>query len=672
MCGIAGFFERKGAPVDLATVVRMTRTLIHRGPDEEGYFVNAPRGGTDGETPVRSLPPSVAARAGATAGNVVLGHRRLSIIDLRSGQQPLSNEDGTVWITYNGEVYNFQELSSELQRLGHRFRSRCDTEAIVHAYEEWGVDALRRLRGMFAFALWDEREQRMLLARDRVGKKPLYYLLDEQRLMFGSEIKALLEADGVSRDLDLAALSDYLSLLYVPAPRTIFRAVRKLPAAHYALVGPSSFEVRPYWDLPFLPDDAASEERMGEELLGILDEATRMRMISEVPLGAFLSGGVDSSAVVGLMARASERPVITNSISFSVSSYDETPHARRVSELFRTEHHEHHVTADALSVVDRLAWHYDEPFADSSAVPTFYVSKTARERVTVALSGDGGDENFAGYRRYYFDLRENLVRDLVPAALGRRVFALLGRLYPKADWLPRVFRGKAFLSNLARDPLEAYFFTMSAFHEDQKNALLQPEIVRTLSGYRTVDLFREIYDRAPAADHLSRIQYLDVKTYLCDDILTKVDRASMAVSLEVRCPILDHVFMEHAARIPWRHKLVGTEGKHIFKAALKRMLPDDILYRRKMGFGVPILEWLRGDLRELGSHLVLEGQASAELFRKPYLQKIWSEHQRGVRNWATQLWSIMMLNLWHDSFLAGANSRRAPDPGTALPAGVER
>lgn len=654
MCGIAGIFNRDGGPVSPDLLIRMTRTLIHRGPDEEGYFVNAGIAGSK-EQGARSREQGVPFRGLKNGlggkGNVGLGHRRLSIIDLASGQQPLSNEDGTIWVILNGEIYNFQSLMSELKSRGHRFRTRSDTETIVHAYEEWGAKSIERLRGMFAFALWDEKKQQLLLARDRVGKKPLYYLEDKGRFIFGSEIKAVLECLGISRDLDLTALSDYLSLLYVPSPKTIFQSIRKLPAAHYAVVTAGSFEVRPYWDLPFYPQHNLTESQMIDDLLGILDEATRIRMISEVPLGAFLSGGIDSSAVVGLMSGASQDPVITNSISFSVAKYNEINYARQVAKLFETDHHEMHVTPEAIPVIEQLAWHYDEPFADSSAVPTYYVSKMARENVTVSLSGDGGDENFAGYRRYYFDMRENLVRNLVPAPLRTPVFGLLGKLYPKADYLPQIFRGKAFLSNVARDPVEAYFFSVSALYEDQKKLLLNHDILRELNGYRTSDFFHKIYRNAPAKDHLSRIQYLDIKTYLCEDILTKVDRASMAVSLEVRCPILDHVFMEYVARIPSDFKLVGTNGKHIFKKALKSYLPDDILYRKKMGFGVPILEWLRKDLKGYAKSLVLDGEASRLYLQGDYLQKIWNEHQRGIRNRSTELWIVMMLNLWYKKFM---------------------
>lgn len=391
-----------------------------------------------------------------------------------------------------------------------------------------------------------------------------------------------------------------------------------------------------------------------EGIRELLAESTRIRMISEVPLGAFLSGGIDSSAVVAFMAQNSAEPVRTSSIGFSVAAYDETRYAQQVADLFGTDHDKRVVTPEAVSIIEKLAWHYDEPFADSSAIPTFYVSQAARERVTVALSGDGGDENFCGYRRYAFDLRENFVRGLLPRALRNPIFGGLGRLYPKADYLPQVFRGKAFISNVARDPVEAYCFSMSAFQESEKQSLMDPGVFRELAGHRTVDLFRHYYDEAPAEDHMSRIQYLDIKTYLCDDILTKVDRASMAVSLEVRCPILDHRFMEYAATISWREKIRGGDKKRILKRSLAPLLPDEILYRPKMGFGLPILEWLRTDLKDYARDLILESEATDRYFQRRHLEKIWEQHQSGMRNRATELWVVMMFNLWHRRFMESA------------------
>lgn len=654
MCGIAGIFNRNSEPINVQLLLRMTRTLIHRGPDEEGFFVNTTKGIPDFEPhiPFHTLSEIKDRNSdNIPQGYVGLGHRRLSIIDLASGQQPLCNEDGSIWIIFNGEIYNFQTVQAELENRGHQFRTHSDTETIVHAYEEWGEKSLARLRGMFAFALWDERRHQLLFARDRVGKKPLYYLQDKNRVIFGSEIKALLEAPEVSRKIDLMAFSDYLSLIYIPSPRTIFSSISKLPAGHYAIATKDSFEVRSYWDLSFDPCHEISEFQMVDDLLSILEESTRLRMISEVPLGAFLSGGVDSSAVVAMMTRSSKEPVVTNSISFSVSSYNEIEYARKIAKQFTTDHHEFHVEPEAVPVVEKLAWHYDEPFADSSAVPTYYVSKIARNNVTVSLSGDGGDENFAGYKRYYFDLRENFVRNLVPGFLQKPVFGLITKLYPEADILPQIFRGKAFMKNIARDPVEAYFFSMCTFYEDEKRQLLNPDVLKILNEYSTSDLFHKIYKTAPAEDHLSRIQYLDIKTYLCEDILTKVDRASMAVSLEVRCPLLDHVFMEYAARIPSKLKRVGKDGKHIFKRALKDYLPNDILYRKKMGFGVPILEWLRSNLRDYSREIILNGPASQTYLQRDYLEKLWNEHQVGIRDSSTKLWSIMMLNLWHARFV---------------------
>ena len=652
MCGIAGIYHRNGAPADVETLLRMTRTLTHRGPDEEGYFVNR---AADASAPA-GLPLRTLENPGA--GNVGLGHRRLSIIDLATGQQPLTNEDGSVWVSYNGEIYNFQALKKELEDKGHRFRTHCDTETIVHAYEEWGERAAERFRGMFAIAVWDESKQRIWLARDRVGKKPLYYFLDEDRLIFGSEIKAILEAPGVCRDVDLTGLSDYLSLLYVPAPKSIFKSIRKLPAAHYALGNAASFEVKPYWDLSFQPRHDRSEQQTIEELLGILDEATRLRMISDVPLGAFLSGGIDSSAVVALMAQASAEPVITNSISFSAAKYNEAHHALRVAQMYGTDHNEFHVTPEAIPVIEQLAWNYDEPFADSSAVPTYYVSKTAREHVTVSLSGDGGDENFAGYRRHYFDMRENFVRNLVPRPLRNPIFGFLGRLYPKADYLPRVFRGKAFLSNVARDPVEAYFFTMSAFHGDRKQNILRNDVRDGLAGYRTSELFHDTYNRAPANDHLSKLQYLDIKTYLVDDILTKVDRASMAHSLEVRVPILDHHLVEWAASLAPGHKLHRGQGKYLLKRALRPYLPDNILYRRKMGFAVPLDTWFRGPLSERVRDALL-GPALMEtgIFDRERVATLIDDHQ--ARRWdhSAPLWSLLMFAGFQRRFL-----ETAPEP----------
>jgi asparagine synthase (glutamine-hydrolysing) len=628
MCGIAGIFGLNGGPANehRDVLTRMTRTLVHRGPDDEGYFVDGPVG---------------------------LGFRRLSIIDLSSGHQPLSNEDGSVWIIFNGEVYNYPDLTTELEGKGHVFRTRSDTEAIVHAYEEWGVDCLERLRGMFAFAIWDQRRRQLFLARDRLGKKPLYYATVNGAFIFGSEIKALLAFPGVDRSIDLEALHDYLSLLYIPSPKTIFRQIRKLAAGHYLVAGQGGLRTAQYWDVHF-GGDHYGEANPAERLAEILRESVTMRLRSDVPLGAFLSGGLDSSAVVGMMARTLRSPVITSSIGFTEDEFNEVQYARQVAMHFRTDHHEHTVTPHAMEVLQRLVWHYDEPFADSSAVPTFYVSKLAREHVTVALSGDGGDENFAGYRRYYFDTRENKVRNIVPRGLRQPVFGLVGSLYPKADFLPRVFRGKAFLSNVARTPWEAYLYSVSAVKEPDISKLLNGDVQTALAGYRTATLFEDLYHAADGPDSLSKVQYIDFKTYLPDDILAKVDRASMANSLEVRCPILDHHVVEYAAALPSRLKLQGMRTKLIFKEALRGLLPDEIIERKKMGFAVPVGTWLRTELRGLVSDYVLDTHTRHDFFDHGLIRRWWDEHRSGLRDRTTELWGLLVFNMWYDRFARGA------------------
>ena len=626
MCGLSGIYNyRNLEPVSACVLKAMNDTLIHRGPDDEGFYV---------------------------ANEIGLGHRRLSIIDLAAGHQPMSNEDGTVWVVFNGEIYNFLELHDFLQSKGHQFKTRSDTEVIVHLYEEKGEQCFRELRGMFAIAIWDGRNKKLILARDRVGKKPLFYYHDGSRILFGSEIKAILRMPGVCRDIDIEALSDYFSFLYVPAPKSIFKKIRKVLPGHYLVVSAHGTRETQYWDLSFSEIDNLPEEKWCESLLDALKEAVRIRLMSEVPLGAFLSGGVDSSAVVAMMKSVMDGPVITSSIGFDERDFNELPYARTIAAHFRTDHHEQMVRPDALSVLEKLAWHYDEPFADSSAVPTYYVSKTAREHVTVALSGDGGDENFAGYRRYYFDHRENLIRGLLPAAIRRPVFGVLASLYPKADWAPRIFRGKATFQNLARCPVEAYFRSVGACQPELKADLLHGDIKRQLGSYDSLDVLRGYYDRADTDDLLSKVQYVDIKTYLSDDILAKVDRASMAVSLEVRAPILDHKFMELAARIPSSLKLQGMNGKYIFKKALVRCLPQPILYRKKMGFAVPLADWFRGELKEMAHQVLFHGNGE-HFLESSTVKKIWNEHQNGLRDRSTELWSLLIFRMWQKSFLAG-------------------
>lgn len=616
MCGICGIFEPgRDRVLEPVTVKAMADSIRHRGPDGEGYY---------------------------TGPGIGLGHRRLSIIDLEGGRQPLSNEDETVWVVFNGEIYNFEELNRRYLAQGHRFKTRCDTETIVHLYEELGEDCFAQMRGMFAIALWDSRRKRLVLARDRIGKKPLFYSWDGRRLLFGSEIKALWAGGGLSGELDLTALSDYFTFQYVPAPKTIYRDVRKLRPGHYMVVDGSVVRETPYWDIRFADSRELTESEWRERLLDEYRTSVKLRLMSDVPLGAFLSGGVDSSSVVAVMNEF-QPPVTTCSIGFTERGYDEAADARRFAVSVGANHFEQTVQPRAVDLLSKLAWHYDEPFADSSAVPTYYVSQVARRHVTVALSGDGGDENFAGYGRYQLTMWENELRSHVPTFIRRSVFGPLGQWYPKLGWAPRMFRAKSTFQSLARDPLEGYFWGISCCPPDLKSRLFAPDAWNRLGGYNSADVLRFHYDRAGTADPLSRIQYVDIKTYLVDDILVKVDRASMANSLEVRCPLLDHKLMELVAQMPSSLKLHNGQGKYIFKKALNGIVPSDILYRRKKGFSMPVAEWFRGELKEIAYGAILRPD---DLLNTRFLTKCWNQHQRGQRDWSALLWCVLMYKTW--------------------------
>jgi asparagine synthase (glutamine-hydrolysing) len=622
MCGITGIFEfRNRSLLERETIHRMNDTIVHRGPDDEGVHVGP---------------------------GVGFGFRRLSIIDLSGGHQPISNEDGSVWVMLNGEIYNYLELRHELETRGHQFRTHSDTESIVHLYEEYGEDCFRRLRGMFAIALWDSRQRKLLLARDRVGKKPLFYAANGDRILFGSELKALLAADGLPRDIDPEALSDYFSFGYISAPKTIYRAVRKVLPGHFVVASEQSLREVAYWDLSFANIENRSEAEWCELLRDQLCEATRVRLMSDVPLGAFLSGGIDSSSIVAMMSRLTARPVTTCSIGFEEEEFDEAGYAKQIAERFRTDHHEQVVQPNAVELMDKLAWHFDEPFADSSAIPTYYVSQIARRHVTVALGGDGGDESFAGYRRYYFDQFENRLRRWVPPSVRRTVFGPLGRWYPPLAWAPRPFRARATFQSLSRSPLDGYFHSVSIFRPDEKTRLFTPAFKDQLGGYNSLDVLQHYYDRADTDDLLSKIQYVDVKTYLPDDILAKVDRASMAVSLEVRAPLLDHCLMETVARIPSSLKLQGREGKYIFKKAMEEILPRETLYRKKQGFAVPLAHWFRHDLHDL-AYEQLFARDDGILDRK-FLKRIWNEHQSSHYDRSAHLWAVLMYRAWAKMF----------------------
>jgi asparagine synthase (glutamine-hydrolysing) len=622
MCGICGVFEPgRESVLESALVKRMADSLRHRGPDDEGVY---------------------------TSTGIGLGHRRLSIIDVEGGHQPLSNEDGTVWVAFNGEIYNFEELNRRYLSNGHAFKTRSDTETIVHLYEELGESCFAELRGMFAIALWDARRKKLLLARDRIGKKPLFYSWDGRRLLFASEIKALWTIGGLSKEIDPEALADYFSFQYIPAPKTIYRHVRKLRPAHYLVVEGSNIREVPYWDIQFDQTRQLSENEWSECFLEEYRNAVKSRLVSDVPLGAFLSGGIDSSSVVALMNEC-QGPVTTCSIGFHEERYDESGDARQFAASLGANHYEHTVQPNAVDLLPTLAWHYDEPFADSSAIPTYYVSQIARQHVTVALSGDGGDENFAGYRRYRLTMGEDRFRSFVPASARRMVFGTLGDWYPKLDWAPRMFRAKSTFQSLARSPIDGYFYGISCCPPALKAQLLSPDVRKQLAGYESVEVLRTYYDRANTSDPLSRIQYVDMKTYLVDDILVKVDRASMANSLEVRSPLLDYKLMELIAQIPSGLKLRNGDGKYIFKKALHGIVPAAILNRRKKGFSVPVAEWFRGELKHFAYESLFRRNQDG-LIQNAFVTSCWNQHQRGQRDWSALLWSVLMFRTWQEAY----------------------
>ena len=646
MCGIAGIFDtRDRRPPDRSLMERMGAAIFHRGPDSDGFH----------EEP-----------------GVGLVFRRLAIIDIKGGDQPIYNEDRTVALIYNGEIYNFPSLVDELVALGHRFQTRTDTEVVVHAWEEWGERCVDRFRGMYAFALWDRKQETLFLARDRLGVKPLYYApLPDGTLLFGSELKTILCDPRVSRELDPCAVEEYFAFGYIPDPRTILSSVRKLPPAHTLTVrrGERFPEPRSYWDVSFESNGVRSIEEACEEFVPRFREATRIRLISEVPLGAFLSGGVDSSAVVAMMAGLSPEPVNTCTMAFGERAFDESAYAEEVARRYGTNHQVERVDPDSFALVGQLGEIYDEPFADSSAIPTYRVCGLARTRVTVALSGDGGDESLAGYRRYRWHMNEEIVRRAVPGAIRRPLFGLLGAAYPKADWAPRVLRAKTTLQAFAKDSLAGYYHSMSIMTDKQRNALFVDSLRSRLQGYQAFEVFRRVAARAPAHP-LSLIQYVDLKTYLPGDILTKVDRASMAHSLEVRGPLLDHTIVEWLAGLPPDMKLHQGTGKYVFKRAMEPYLPKDVLYRPKMGFGVPLAAWFRGPLKDRVRDAVL-GPSMRDLgwLDLNTIARMVDQHQSGARDHSSALWSLMMFEA-SLRVLTGNRADAEPEGMTAVVPGA--
>jgi asparagine synthase (glutamine-hydrolysing) len=645
MCGIAGFVDLWDASTTRVTeeraaiLDRMCRIITHRGPDDQGVMVRA---------------------------GVALGMRRLSIIDLVGGHQPMTGEDDAVTVVFNGEIYNFRELQPHLEARGHTFKTHSDTEAIVHAYEEFGAACLKNLQGMFALAIWDEKARSLFVARDRAGKKPLYYTTTPKgAFVFGSELKAVLEHPDVEREINAQALDAYFTLGYVPDPFSIFRNIHKLPPGHYLNFTSGHVQVTQYWDFDFKPDESRNESDYVDELRHLLDESVRLRLISDVPLGAFLSGGIDSSTVVALMARHMGQPVKTFSIGFHEDSYNELKYARLTAEKFGTDHHEFIVTPDICSVVDELVWHFDEPFADSSAIPTYMVSKLAREHVTVVLSGDGGDELFAGYTRYLVDRRRSAF-SYVPGLVRK------GVMQPLSTHLPHSTRGRNFIHNISLDPIDRYLDSVSVFTRLNKRSLYTKDFYEQVkSGNWVSNLFHQFAATVTTGQPLDRLLYLDSKTYLPGDIMTKVDRMSMAVSLEARAPLLDHKLIDFVTRIPASMKLANGETKHILKRAVSDLVPAEILNRPKQGFGVPVQEWINLQLRERMREVLTDSRTRQRDHVNPaYLEVLLNEHERGRRDHSVGLWALLMLELWHRQFVDESGVRARRDQINLVPEAV--
>ena len=625
MCGIAGIVRSDGRDVDQQLVHRMTDAIRHRGPDEDGFYFK---------------------------GQAGLGMRRLSIIDLKGGQQPIHNQERTAWIIFNGEIYNYRELRERLEKLGHTFYTNSDTEAIIHAYDRYGSDCPRHLRGMFAFAIWNERTQELFIARDRVGKKPLLYAQVNGEFVFGSEFSALLQHDGIHRDLEPEALHHYLSFMCVPAPLTAYRAIRKLEPGHSLRLSKGQVHIERYWQPDFSRKLKISEAEAGERAIEILRDAVKVRLMSEVPLGAFLSGGIDSSAVVALMSEESSEPVKTFSIGFEEQDFSELHHARRVAEHVGADHHEFIVRPDALEVLPTLVEHYGEPYADSSAIPTYYVARETRRHVTVALNGDGGDECFAGYERYAaMRLAERYHR--LPGVLRSGVIdQAIGMLPTSETRRSRVRDAKRFIQAASLPKVERYMRWISVFDAQAKGELYSDSFRHQTALTNSSALLEPWFALANGAGVVDAALLADTMTYLPNDLLVKVDIATMAVSLEARSPFLDHKVIEFAASLPEKLKLHGLTTKYLLKRVLRQLLPSENLGRRKMGFGVPIGHWFRGQLEPFLRETILSDRALKRGYFKPeVVRRLVELHVRGERDHSHQLWTLLMLELWFQRFI---------------------
>ena len=630
MCGICGKINMDvQKPIDRALVKRMCDVIEHRGPDDDGYFFHR---------------------------NVGMAMRRLSIIDLSTGKQPLYNEDGTVAVVLNGEIYNFPELREQLIGLGHTFRTKTDTEVIVHLYEEKGEACVNDLRGMFGFAIYDTKKDRLMLARDRFGIKPVYYALDGDKFLFGSELKSLLQDNSLKREFDLFALNSYFSFMNTLAPDSIFQNVKKLLPGEYLIYQNGKIDLTQYWHFEIKSDGVpVSASEYQQQLFELLKESVKIRLISDVPLGAFLSGGVDSSAVVALMSQVSNRAVKTFSVGFDFKEFDESPYARKVAQLFETDHHEYRITPDATDILDDLVWFLDEPFADPSAIPTYFISKVARKNVTVVLTGDGGDEMFGGYPHYRGESILNRIARM-PAFFRNGVLKNLLKVFPRTPHAEFNYQKERLLRNLDRIgiPPEARFFSRhQLFGDEAKKALYSNDLAQKMNGEMAIDerlmnILRFPYDE----NAINKLLYLDTHLYLPNDMLMKVDRMSMANSLEARVPLLDHKLAEFVATIPSHLKVEGMETKAILKKTMSHLLPQDILYRKKQGFDVPLNRWFRKDLSSMAKDILL-GKTSTQrgLFNSKYVEEILDRHQKKEKDLSFQIWSLLIFEKWCCKFM---------------------
>ena len=620
MCGIAGFTHFSGNMGDKDTLKKMGDSIYHRGPDAGGEHINE---------------------------HVGLAHRRLAIIDLSdAGIQPMTSHDGKYVIVFNGEIYNFQAIRDELSAAGYPFKTHTDTEAILALYATEGEKMLSKLNGMFAFALWDTTSEKLMIARDRMGKKPLYYLQTETQFAFASEIKALLTLPNVPRDIRLDAVYDFFAYQYIPDPKSIFTHIHKLPPAHYMTIDASGVNIQQYWDVSFKNTSDESEVVLTQKLRDLATHCTKQRMVSDVPLGAFLSGGVDSSGVVAMMATNSKTPVTTCSIGFDEKKFNETEFAKEVANQYQTDHHEFTVHQNVADNLEKIVAYFDEPFADPSLVPTFFVSELARQQVTVAIAGDGGDEVFAGYEKYTKDATENRLRNKFPKFIRKYVFPKFADLLSNSN--ATVFRkGKSLLTSLSQEPAMGFYTTNSQIDDRQWQKLAQQDIKEKLGDYHPSKITIDAYEKSDGPDHLAKILYTDMKTYLPGGILVKVDRMSMANSLEVRAPLLDKDVVEFSATVPSEMKFKNGEKKHILKEAFKPMLPNNILYRKKMGFSVPLASWFRHEIKELAQrYLIEQAQGLKGIFNHDQVVTLWKEHQNGNADHSALLWSMLMFEMW--------------------------